>query len=220
MEQVDIRNYLYHGISNSNSRFGSLFILDSILKTGFLVNSKESRKYGVKSIYDTYIEMGYTPRISLGFYPLDQKTYELSKRRHPNYYGPNIIKRIMLEHRVNEENIDEYIMSCDNLNSNPAIAFDYAWKTFYRGITLLFDKQLLEDLKISDYGILADEICIDEPIDIKKYLKYIAVRKERCLKEVIYLINKYDFNIEVIDFDTGEKLVEKQNELKLANIMR
>ena len=109
MEQVDIRDYLYHGISNSNSEFGALFILDSILKTEYLVNSRDCRKYGVKSIYDTYPEMGYTPRISLGFYPLDQKTYELSKRRHPNYYGSNIIEKIMMEHKVNEENIDSSI---------------------------------------------------------------------------------------------------------------
>lgn len=40
MEKIDIRNYLYHGIQGINSDNGSMYIFESILKTGYIVNAE------------------------------------------------------------------------------------------------------------------------------------------------------------------------------------
>lgn len=218
MEQVDIRDYLYHGIIVSNCEFGALHILDSILRIGYLVDSTESRQYGIKPMYDTYSEMGYSPRISLGFYPLDQKTYELSKRRKPEYYGEKIEDKILAEHQVSKEELDSYIMSKISLNHGKKYSLDYAWKTFYRGITLMLNKRLLDELEIADFGLLVDEICIGEPIDMRKYLEYIAVSGRYYKKEVLYLIKKYLYDIKIIDFDTGEIIKEEDLQLNEKDI--
>ena len=100
MESIDVREYLYHGICSINSSKGSLYILESMLKTGYIFNNIESKKYGIDSKCNIYKEMGYTPRISLGFYPLDQKIYKLSKSKHPNFYGENIIAKIISDHNI------------------------------------------------------------------------------------------------------------------------
>lgn len=200
MKNIDIREYLYHGICGSNSSFGSLYIFESMLKTGYIVNNLESKKYGVDSKCNIYEDMGYSPRISLGFYPLDQETYKISKNKHPNFYGESIIDKVVIDHNIKYNDLDEFIMNCSNLTRGN---IEYAWCIYYKGITLLLSKDILKDLKISDYGMLVDEICIDEPINLRKYLKYVAVNDKELLDNVIELLQNYDYDVPIIEFPSG-----------------
>lgn len=215
MESIDIREYLYHGICGTNAPDnllnGDLYIFESMLKTGYIVNAVESKKYGVSSKCNVYADMGYSPRISLGFYPLDQETYSLSKKLHPNFYAKKITDKIIGDHNISYNDLDEFIMSCHNLNKGGSV--DYAWSTYYSsGITLLLSKELLKDLKISNYGMLVDEICIDEPINLRKYLKYVAVNNDELLNMVVELLQKYNFDVPIIEFPSG-LTVESQLEI-------
>lgn len=213
MEQIDIRNYLYHGIQGINSINGSIYILESILKTGYIVNTFDSKSYDVIPKCNIYAEMGYSPRISLGFYPLDQNTYKLSKKLHPYFYGETIIDKIVKDHNVNYEEVDEFVINSYDLNSG-CCSQDYAWKKYYNGITLLLNKQILTDLKISDYGMLADEICIDDPIDIKKYLEYISIGDIddiELIDNINNLLEKYGYDCSIIEFGTSQAISPKLN---------
>lgn len=212
MEKVDIRNYLYHGIQGINSVNGSMYIFESILKTGYIVNEAESRNYNITPKSNIYSEMGYSPRISLGFYPLDQKTYELSKELHPHYYEERIVDKIVKDHNLNYKEVDEFVMNCYNLNSGRYFT-DYAWGVYYNGITLLLNKRLLNDLKISNYGILVDEICIDDRIDVRKYLEYVSIRDIELVNDVKCLLEKYHYDCPVIEFSTG-RIIEHKKKVK------
>ena len=200
MENVNIREYLYHGICGSNASFGSLYIFESMLKTGYIVNNIESKKYDVDSKNNIYEDMGYSPRISLGFYPLAEETYKLSKNKHPNFYGKSIIDKVASDHNIKHNSLDEFIMNCSNLNKGNV---EYAWCTYYNRITSILSKELLKDLKISNYGILVDEICIDESIDLRRYLEYVAVNDKEQLDTVIELLQKYDYYVPIIEFPSG-----------------
>lgn len=200
MKSIDVRQYLYHGICGSNALDGTLYIFESLLKTGYIVNNVEAEKYGIQSKCNIYCEMGYSPRISLGFYPLDQETYKLSKKLHPNFYGESIIDKVANDHNINYNDLDNFIMNCHNLNKDN---IDYAWRTYYNGITLLLSKDILTDLKISNYGMLVDEICIDESIDLRKYLKYVSVNDDQLLNLVVELLQKYNYDIPIIKFPSG-----------------
>lgn len=210
MDKVNIREYLYHGICPANAFYGDMFILESMLKTGYIVNNVECQKYGVIPECNIYASMGYSPRISLGFYPMDQGVYRLSKKLHPDFYGERIIDKIISEHDVLYDDLDEFIMNCHNLNKGSSV--DYAWRTYYSGITLLLSEELLKDLKISNYGMLIDEICIDESIDLRKYLRYIALDNAELLSMVVSLLNKYNYDIPIIEFPSG-KLIYKKSEI-------
>jgi len=210
MEKIDIRNYLYHGIQGINSVNGSMHIFELILKTGYIVNTVESKKYNVTPKCNIYAEMGYGPRISLGFYPLDQKIYELSKKLHPHFYGERIVDKIVNDHNINYEEVDEFIINCYDLNSG-CCGEDYAWSVNYSGITLLLNKRILEDLKISNYGMLVDEICIDEAIDIRKYLEYVSVGNIELFNNVVCLLEKYEYDCPIIEFRTGQIISPKIN---------
>lgn len=209
MEKIDIRNYLYHGIREVNSDKGGMYILESILKTGYIVNTKESRKYNITPECNNYDYMGYSPRISLGFYPLDQKIYELSKTLYPHFYGERIVDKIVSDHNISYEDVDDFVINCYNLNPK-TYGEDFAWKFYYRGITLLLNKKILDDLKISNYGMLADEICIDEPINIRQYLEFISIGYTNLL-DVTNLLAKYNYDCPIIEFDTGQIIQSKIN---------
>lgn len=223
---VNIRNYLYHGINGANYdikdtnysyKNGDLYILESMLKTGYIVNYLECEKYNVRAKCNMYPEMGYSPRISLGFYPLDQATYLLSKKRHPNYYGENIIDKIIEEHNIGYDHIDEYVINSHNLNKSRTTD-DWAWRYYYDGrITLILNKKILSNLKISDYGMLADEICIDDPINLREYLEYISLGDIAKLNRIINLLEVYQYNCPVIDFSTGQIIYDKPKIKNLEN---
>lgn len=210
MEKIDIRNYLYHGIQGINSDNGSMYIFESILKTGYIVNAEESRNYNITPKCNVYAEMGYSPRISLGFYPLDQKIYELSKKLHPHFYGERIVEKIVKDHNVSYEDVDEFVINCYNLNSG-CCSKDYAWSVYYHGITLLLNKKILDDLRISNYGMLVDEICIDEPINIRKYLEFISIGDIELLNVIMGLLEKYKYDCPIIEFSTGQIIQPKIN---------
>lgn len=216
MEKIDIRNYLYHGIRGINSDNGSVYILESILKTGYIVNTKESRKYGINPQDNLYAELGYTPRISLGFYPLDQKTYELSKSLDPHFYKERIIDQIISDHNIKYEEAEEFVAKQYNLNPR-GYGVDYAWKSYYQSITLFLSKKILEDLKISNFGMLIDEICIDEPINVRKYLEFVSigdVENVKLLEAITCLLEKYDYDCPIIEFNTGKIIYTKMNTKK------
>lgn len=214
MDKVNIREYLYHGICGTNAVFGGdIFILESMLKTGYIVNNVECRKYGVIPSCNIYASMGYSPRISLGFYPMDQEVYSLSKKLHLDFYGERIVDKIISEHDVQYNDLDEFIMNSHNLNKGSSV--DYAWPIYYRrGITLLLSKNLLSDLKISNYGMLADEICIDESIDLRKYLRYVALDNEELLDMIIDLLDKYDYDVPIIKFPSGSLIHKPDIDIK------
>ncbi|MGM9834794.1 MAG: hypothetical protein ACI31M_03345 [Bacilli bacterium] len=210
MEKIDIRNYLYHGIQGINSDNGSIYLFESILKTGYIVNAEESINYNVIPKCNVYAEMGYSSRISLGFYPLDQKIYELSKKLHPHFYGEKIVDKIVGDHNISYEDVDEFVINCYNLNSG-LYSEDYAWKGYYHGITLLLNKKILDDLRISNYGILADEICIDEPINVRQYLEFVSIEDIELLDVITDLLEKYNYDCPIVEFSTGQIIQPKMN---------
>lgn len=215
MEHIDIKNYLYHGIQGVNSDKGSMYILESILKTGYIVNASKGKEYNINSCCNIYAENGFSPRISLGFYPLDQATYELSKDKFPDFYGFNIVEKILKENNISYEEAFDFVDNCYNLNKNHIID-DYAWKVYYQGITLILDKIILKELRISDFGMLADEICIDEDIDVRKYLKAIAVlniEDEIGLLNIVSLLEKYSYDIPIVHFETG-KVIKPRGKIR------
>lgn len=213
MENIDIRNYLYHGIQRMNSVNGSMHIFESILKTGYIVNTEESRNYNITPKCNVYAEMGYSPRISLGFYPLDQKTYELSKKLHPHFYEERIVDKIINDHNIGYEDVDVFVAHCYNLNTG-CHSEDYAWRGYYHGITLLLNKKILDDLRISNYGMLADEICIDEPINVRKYLEFVGIENIddiESLDVITGLLEKHNYSCPIIEFSTGQIIQPKIN---------
>ena len=236
MDRLDIRNYLYHGIHNGlykgSAPHPGLAVFESILKDEYLLFGKELNERDVYSVNTCYkAETGLAPRISLGFYPLNEEIYEIARNNYKNKdYMPKNIRDLL---------INKYEVSADKLDSNP-IKFHlddmwFAWYRYYRGITLILKSELLNDLKISNCAALYDEICIDEKVSLRKYLaavsicldnyealdKYslVDVRKlklegyeyEELPENYLYIINllkKYNYDVPVIDFLTGKTLDE------------
>ena len=237
MEKLDIRDYLYHGIHNGVYKGSApdpgLAVFESILKDGYLLCGKELNERGVYSKVTYYTaEMGWTPRISLGFYPLNDEIYKISfSTSKCSQHMPKSIKEFLtLEHGFSEEKLG------DSIIDHPFSGDDIAWLKYSRGITLIFDPKLLEDLKISNYAALYDEICVDEKVSLRKYLVavslFLDIRKaedfydpyslevlnvrgyvyeriyDKYFIEIKKLLAKYDYDVPVIDFLTGKTLDE------------
>ena len=235
MEKLDIRDYLYHGIHNGVYKGSApdpgLAVFESILKDGYLLCGKELNERGVYSKVTYYTaEMGWTPRISLGFYPLNDEIYKISfSTSKCSQHMPKSIKEFLtLEHGFSEEKLG------DSIIDHPFSGDDIAWLKYSRGITLIFDPKLLEDLKISNYAALYDEICVDEKVSLRKYLVavslFLDIRKaedfydpyslevlnvrgyvyeriyDKYFIEIKKLLAKYDYDVPVIDFLTGKPL--------------
>lgn len=246
MDRVDIRNYLYHGIHNgiykgsaSNRDFA---VFESILKDEYLLFGKELNERDVYSEVTHYTgEMGWTPRISFGFYPLNDEIYRISFNTSicSQYMPKNIKEFIINKYGISEEKL------CSNIIDFSFDTDDLAWLKYSHGITLIFDPRLLKDLKISNYAALYDEICVDEKVSLRKYLVavslFLDVRKaedyyssfelekhklagyeyerlnDKYFLEIKKLLRKYNYNVPVIDFLSGKSLDEHGKVLVRVN---
>ena len=237
MDRLDIRNYLYHGIHNGvykgNAPDPGLAVFESILKDEYLLLGKELNERDVYSEVTCYKRsLGITPRISLGFYPLNEEIYKISFEscKYENYMPKSIKDFLIDEHGVSEEKLN------DGIINHPFSGDDLAWLKYSYGITLIFDPRLLEDLKISDYAALYDEICVDEKVSLRKYLVAVSLflytkkaenmydsyslkklkvygYEYECIDDKYYievekLLHKYDYDVPIIDFLTGKSLDE------------
>ena len=237
MDRLDIRNYLYHGIHNGvykgDAPDSGLAVLESILKDGYLLFGKELNERDVYSEVTYYDAIqGFTPRISLGFYPLNDEIYKISfnTSKRGQYMPKNIKKFIIDKYGYSEEKL------CGSIIDFGIGVDEFAWLQYSRGITLIFDQKLLKDLKISNYAALYDEICVDEKVSLRKYLVavslFLDIKKAEdyyspyelnkfklagyeyeCLNEKKYyeikkLLRKYNYDVPVVDFLTGKPLDE------------
>ena len=237
MDRLDIRNYLYHGIHNGVYKGSAidpgLAVFESILKDEYLLFGKDLNERNVYSGITCYTDdAGLTPRISLGFYPLNKEVYNISfaTSKHKNYMPKSIRELLINKYNKNEEELNSNIMRF-NLDSTW-----FAWLAYYQGITLIFDPKLLNDLKISNYAALYDEICVDEKVSLRKYLVavslFLNIKKaedfcsafelkkfklagyeyeqlnDKYYLEIKKLLRKYNYDVPVVDFLTGKSLDE------------
>ena len=79
MAQLDIRNYLYHTIRGS--KYNEIEdIFESILKDGYLLCGEDLKERGIVSSGTHYDAIqGHSPRISFGFYPLNEEVFQISR---------------------------------------------------------------------------------------------------------------------------------------------
>ncbi len=172
MERLDIRQYLYHGVNNGiykgKAKNSRLAILESILKDEHLICGKELNDRDVYSEITYYDGHPHNPRISLGFYPFNDKIYDISRStsKYSDSMPENLREYLKTNYDITEET---FVMRGDMCNGF------FAWRSYYRGISLIFDSKLLEELKISDYAFLYDEICVDEKVPLRKYLVAVSL---------------------------------------------
>lgn len=237
MERLDIRDYLYHGIHNGvykgTAPDPGLAVFESILNDEYLLFGKELNERDVYSEITYYDAIqGFTPRISLGFYPLNEEIYKTSfnTSKYNQYMPKNIKNYLIKKYGVNEDELYNDIID---------FSFDgdeFAWLKYSQGISLIFDSKLLNELKISNYAALYDEICIDEKISLRKYLVavslFLDIKKveeyytsselkkfklsgyeyesldDKYFIEIKKLLQKYNYDVPIIDFLTGKSLDE------------
>ena len=246
MDRLDIRNYLYHGIHNGVYKGSApdpgLAVFESILKDEYLLFGKDLNERDVYSEVTYYTaETGLTPRISLGFYPLNEEVYKISLDT--SRYKDNMPKSIR-ELLINKYGYTEEELNSNIMNFNPDDIW-FAWLAYSRGITLIFDPNLLKNLKIADCAGLYDEICIEEKVSLRKYLVavslFLDIKKAEdycsafelkkfklagyeyeCLDDKAYLeikklLRKYNYDVPVVDFLTGKPLDEHGKVLVRVN---
>ena len=246
MDRLDIRNYLYHGIHNGvykgSASDRDFAVLESILKDEHLLFGKELNERDVYSEVTYYTgEMGWTPRISLGFYPLNDEIYRISfnTSKCSQYMPKNIKEFIIDKYGYSEEKL------CGGIIDFGIGVDEFAWLKYSRGITLIFDPKLLKDLKISNYAALYDEICVDEKVSLRKYLVavslFLDIKKaedyysifelkkfklagyeyerlnDKYYLEIKKLLRKYNYDVPVVDFLTGKPLDEHGKVLVRVN---
>ena len=233
MERFDIRGYLYHGIANGEYKGPEpdpiLAVFESILKDGYLLFGDELKKRNVYSntCYDK--STGWSPRISLGFYPLNNEVYTKVRNvaKHKERMPIDLKEYIMTKYGVCEEDVDSFVMNCSSLDDH-----NFAWQSFYYGTTLIFDPSILDDIPILNYAAFFDEACVDQNISLRKYLvavafpmskspsdyydektkKLVEYEKESYdvdrYKEVLNLLKNYGYDVPIIDFETGRYINE------------
>ena len=65
--------------------------------------------------------------------------------------------------------------------------------------------------------MLADEICIDEQINVRQYLEFVSIKdvgNTELLNLITYLLVKYDYDWPIIEFSTGQIIYPKMNTKK------
>lgn len=227
MEHINIKEHLYHGITgyniSNNIKNKSLYLLEKILKSENLLSLSEldfnecNFGNGLCNIYADLDNKAVIKR-SLGFYPTNQQIFEISKKGYESCLEKPIIHYILKENNIYDD-LEEYLM-------RHGLSGDFAWMKYYSDITLIFNKKLLGELKIS-WGSMIDEIAIDEPISLRKYLLAIGI-KSYCycyqegkkkieyysqdvdkIKKIYLLLKKYNYNVPIIDFPFGDNVLDK-----------
>ena len=234
MERLDMRQYLYHGIHNGvykgPAKDAGLAIFESILKDENLLCGKELNERDVYSETTYYDGNPHKPRISLGFFPFNDKVYDISRStsRAKDYMPEDLREYLNRRYNLSEE-VFEMRRNIDS---------EFAWGGYYKGITLIFSPKLLEELKVADYAFLYDEICIDEKVPLRKYLVavslynktytivsdygfeydrnhnllgYVAERVQDLDQyySIKKLLKKYDYDVPVVEFISGRSLDEQ-----------
>lgn len=226
MAQLDIRNYLYHTIRGS--RYNKIDdIFESILKDGYLLFGEDLKKRNIISSGTYYDEVqGHSPRISFGFYPLNEEVHKIvyDASRYKYSIPENLREHIKKRYNVSEEELENGLSNVRFNSSN------FAWPYLYDGITLIFDPSLLKKLPVSDYAGLFDEVCVDEKVSLRDYLVAVSMTSwisrgedwyPECIIEydietyevdryayVHKLLKKYGYNVPIINFKTGKEMGE------------
>ncbi len=206
---INIKDYLYHGISDYNIKKeyqnNGLYTLEEILKSHSLKRlvtlRMESNSLDDLSICNIYTpDQGFSSRVSFGFYPDDDYLYHLSKGK---YFQYKSIEDALKKVNVNISDLDDLIQT-ERFHK-----YDFAFGTYYNNITLLLDKTILDDYTPS-IGFMVDEICITDDIIIDKYLKYIGISNRLIsndfINNIYSLIEEYGYDIELIKFPSGESV--------------
>ena len=215
---INIKDYLYHGISDYNIKMeyqnNGLYTLEEILKSHSLKRldtlRNESTKLDDLSICNIYTpDQGFSSRVSLGYYPDDDYLYYLSKGEYIHFKS---IEEALRKVNVNIRDLDNLIQT-DRFHK-----YDFAFGTYYNNITLLLDKTILDDYTPS-IGFMVDEICITDDIKIDNYLKYIGVSNrissDELTNKIYKLIDEYGYDVEVIKFPSGESVNKEKTLTKI-----
>ncbi len=251
MTNLDIRKYLYHGITGNkylpsyydrSYKDAHLKVLESILRDGTIFCDKEALRERQINTRDTHYtsETGLSPRISFGFYPINDEIFKkASKHTRLKCTDASSYLREYLG-LSQEENLDEYVMS-HFLNKD--WRDDYAWLIYNRAISLILDPALLEDYKVSEVSSLNDEICVENNVDLRKYLVAVALYTHTCNRREMYrrnddikdilkwyewevvsfriddykviyrLLKKYNYDVPIVDFLSGKEIVEPKKDI-------
>lgn len=227
MAQLDIRNYLYHTIRGSKyNKIDDIF--ESILKDGYLLCGDDLKERGIIS-RGTYYDaiQGHSPRISFGFYPLNEEVFQISRAasKYKNSIPENLREYIKKKCNVSDEELEHGLQ---NVKFNQR---DFAWPYYWDGITLIFDPSLLKEVPVSNYAALFDEICVDKKVSLRDYLVAIAMDSWISVREdwtpetgtieydietysveryayIVRLLKQYGYDVPIINFKTGKEIGE------------
>lgn len=220
MVRIDMKDCLYHGINfnlkyNFSDKREDLVIFESILSTRELlcgqdaVNHLPVHPYGFSNH-----KFNSSDAICLGFYPTIKKFYKAkgcSPENIENYL--NLLDTLIYRKKdLNFYNADMQLRYFSDFYDH------FAWKLFYPNIVLLFDPKLLSELNVMSYSYLHDEIRVSSPVSLDEYLIGVAISKKHYtyydktwteqyekgyVVEVWKLLKKYNYNVPIVDFDTG-----------------